>query len=277
MSQIKQVRVKALKKTISDSVITSISNQTYTGLYIKPTIKVKYGSKILKSGIDYTVTYSNNKNIGLATAIITGKGDYTGTKKITYNIIPKKVTGLKISKQTADSIKLSWSKVDNSTGYKVYRYNKIKKSYECIKTISDNKILSYTNSSLKSGSAYNYIIKSYKIVGKTTYYSIESSTIKTYTKPSRPSILSISSKSAKKVTLKWNCIKESNGYEIYRSTSKNGKYSKIKTITSASTVSYINDKLTSNKTYFYKIISCKTIDGKKLYSSYSPIKSIKVK
>ncbi|WP_455538673.1 hypothetical protein [Terrisporobacter sp.] len=64
-------------------------------------------------------------------------------------------------------------------------------------------------------------------------------------------------------------ISGASGYEVYRATSKSGKYSKIKTITKNSTVSYINSSLTKNKTYYYKVISYRTVSGKKIYSSYS--------
>ena len=48
-----------------------------------------YGNELapLVKGQDYTVSYTNNKNAGTATALVTGKGKYTGTKKLTYKII----------------------------------------------------------------------------------------------------------------------------------------------------------------------------------------------
>ena len=54
-------------------------------------------------------------------------------------------------------------------------------------------------------------------------------------------------------------------------------YSKIKTITKNSTVSYVNSSLTKNKTYYYKVRAYRTVNGKKIYSSYSVAKSVKVK
>ncbi len=64
------------------------------GKEVKPKFVVKYGDKTLKEGKDYTIEYSNNKNVGNdAKVTIKGKGDYTGeitrtfsiTKKYTYN------------------------------------------------------------------------------------------------------------------------------------------------------------------------------------------------
>ena len=42
--------------------------------------------KTLVAGTDYTVTYKNNVKVGTATVVITGKGNFTGTKTITFTI-----------------------------------------------------------------------------------------------------------------------------------------------------------------------------------------------
>ena len=76
------------------------------------------------------------------------------------------------------------------------------------------------------------------------------------------------------VKLTWPKVSNISGYEIYRSTSKNGTYSKI---TTTSNLNYINKKLSKKKTYYYKIRTYKTVNNKKIYGSYSPIKSIKTK
>ena len=82
---------------------------------------------------------------------------------------------------------------------------------------------------------------------------------------------------SKKIKVSWNKISGSTGYEVYRATSKSGKYSKIKTVTKGSTLSYTNIKLSKGKTYYYKVKAYKTVDGKKVYSSYSSVKYAKAK
>lgn len=74
-------------KSISDLLISSISDQTYTGSAIEPEIVIDSGAGTLVSGTDYTVSYSNNTNVGTATATITGKGNYTGTTSVTFDIV----------------------------------------------------------------------------------------------------------------------------------------------------------------------------------------------
>lgn len=75
------------KLTKSNTAVTlSYSTHPYTGSALKPTVTVKYGSKKLKSGTDYKVTYSNNKEPGTATAKVTGIGTYTGSLSKTFTI-----------------------------------------------------------------------------------------------------------------------------------------------------------------------------------------------
>ena len=78
--------------------------------------------------------------------------------------------------------------------------------------------------------------------------------IKAYTddvqiqKPSAPSGLSVSNTIAS-LTLKWNAVTDATGYEIYRA-GTDGKYSKIKTVTSTS---YVDTSVKNNTQYSYRI------------------------
>lgn len=63
---------------------------TYTGSEQKPSIEgIPTG---LTSGTDYDVVYSDNVNAGTATATVTFKGNYTGSKELTFTIAPKTVS-----------------------------------------------------------------------------------------------------------------------------------------------------------------------------------------
>jgi glucan-binding YG repeat protein len=70
----------------------SIPAQAYTGNAISPSLSLKYNGITLKKGTDYTVTYSNNiKSGSSAKAVITGTGNFTGSKTILFKINPPKV------------------------------------------------------------------------------------------------------------------------------------------------------------------------------------------
>ena len=66
--------------------IAAIASQAYTGQAIEPALTVKYGETLMVAEQDYTVTYNDNINAGTATATITGKGNFTGSKSATYAI-----------------------------------------------------------------------------------------------------------------------------------------------------------------------------------------------
>ena len=258
---------------ISKCSISGIKNKPYTGKNITQNIVVKYGNKTLRNGTDYDVVYSNNKNPGKSTIEITGFGEYNGTLTKTFIITPKKVTGLKVKSQKTDEIKLSWSKATGVKGYKLYSYNYKKEKWEYVGKTTGT---SYTIKKLKAGNTYKYRVRAYIELSGTQYFGEYSTSIKTGTKTKTPSISKLTTKS-KKATIKWKKVSGASGYEIYMATNKKGKYSRIKTVTKASTTSYTKSKLKKNKKYYFKIRTYKTVDGKKIYSSYSSIKSIKIK
>ncbi|GAB6394068.1 MAG: hypothetical protein MdMp024_0380 [Bacteroidales bacterium] len=99
--------------------IQDIPAQTYTGDSLKPAVTVRDSSnKILTPGTDYTVTYSNNINVGTATATVTGIGAYTGTVTKTFTIIdPKK----QIAAEWLDSISLRYYTGDSIEPYVIVR------------------------------------------------------------------------------------------------------------------------------------------------------------
>ena len=73
-------------RSIEEATITGITSKTYAGKAITQALVVKIGDTILEKDTDYTVAYSNNTNAGTATVTITGKGNYTGSKNVTFTI-----------------------------------------------------------------------------------------------------------------------------------------------------------------------------------------------
>lgn len=121
------------KKTVSKiaSVKLSKTSLTYSGKALKPSVTVKDSAKkTLKLGKDYTVTYKNNKTPGKATVTVTFKGNYSGTKTLSFTIVPT----LSV-KKTSSSLSLSWTKVPDAKTYKVSLYN----GKKLVKTVSTSK------------------------------------------------------------------------------------------------------------------------------------------
>ena len=84
---------------------------------------------------------------------------------------------------------------------------------------------------------------------------------------------------AKKRTavISWKKVKGASGYEVYRSTKKNGKYAAVKTINKGKKVTFTNKNLKKGKTYYYKIKAYKKVNGKKVLGQFSAVKSVKIK
>jgi hypothetical protein len=84
----------------SEIVVEAIPDQVYTGAAITPNVVIKDGQKTLVKGTDYVLTYSNNKEIGKATVTIQGKGNYSDTKDVYFNIVAKSLQISPIPDQT---------------------------------------------------------------------------------------------------------------------------------------------------------------------------------
>jgi fibronectin type 3 domain-containing protein len=75
----------------------------------------------------------------------------------------------------------------------------------------------------------------------------------------------------KSIKVSWKRVKTANGYNIYRATTRDGAYSRVKTIRNGSVVSWINNDLKTAKKYYYKVSAFGTVYNKKTYSAQSPI------
>lgn len=156
--------------SIAKAKVSGVSAKVYTGKAIKPTVTVKLGTKTLKKGTDYTVSYKNNKAVGTATITIKGKGNYSGTVSKTFKINPKATTVSKVTSPKTKQLKVTYKKTTGVTGYQV-TYS-TSKSFKKADTKSVTvKGTSKTIKSLKKGTIYYVKVRTYKTVGKTKYYS----------------------------------------------------------------------------------------------------------
>ena len=277
----KENNFKFINNTISlassNIKVNSIDNQIYTGLKIEPNVVIKYNDNVLIKNVDYKLSYAKNTSVGSATVKITGIGEYTGTKTVTFKIVPKTVTGVKEVQQTTSKIKLTWDKASKASGYYIYRSKSKDGNYKKIATVtgySKNYYTDYKN--LSSGEVYYYKIRSYKKINSKYYYGYYSDVYTASTKCSKPSIV-VTSPKTKNIKVSWKKINGADGYAVYRATSKNGTYLLNETVISGSTLSYTNTGLIKGKTYYYKVKAYKIVNGKKIYSDYSSVKYKKCK
>ncbi len=95
-----------LPKSIEAEDFTmTVADKIYSGKELLPSVSVKWGKKTLKKGKDYTIVYANNilaaekAETDAPKVIVTGVGNYQGTREIGFTIMPKEIAESSISAQ----------------------------------------------------------------------------------------------------------------------------------------------------------------------------------
>ena len=250
------------------------SNITYTGKARATTYKVydEFGKELVKN-TDYTVSYFNNINPGVATVKFTGKGNYEGIMEYYFYIKPT-MTTLTFSNVTSSSAKLSWKAVPNAYQYNIYKYNTTTKKYVYLKcTYSTSTYVS----DMASACTYKYAVYPYiKAKDPYTGYTLTNTSNKTIYIKGSPAVKSVTTRplpaKMKKLTLPakktasvwWNKATRASGYKIVVSTGY-GLKGVVKTYYTTSTAKKLTG-LPSGKYVYINVIPYKTVGSTKLYS-----------
>lgn len=191
------------------------------------------------------------------------------------------ITGI-LTVNTTEGVYLSWSKVSGATGYFITRSTEKGKGYKRIATLNKNSLNMFNDTTVEPGITYYYKIGAYKKSGKVTSKGIMSDVVEdTYARTQEDlkveptKIKGISNSKSKELTVRWDQNKNVDGYVLYRSTSKEGTYAKIKTISKNTTVGYTDKDLDVYKRYYYKVRTFRTISGIRFYSEDSKVVSAK--
>lgn len=146
------------------------SNGTYKqlngykgGKAVKPKVTVTYKNKTLKAGKDYTLTYKNNKNIGMAQVVIKGKGSYSGTMTSHFQVVPQALKSVK-AKAVKKGVKVSWkaASAKQADGYFITVVDKNNKIVKNV-TIKNRKTTSKTITGLKAKTKYTVYVRAYNV------------------------------------------------------------------------------------------------------------------
>lgn len=172
-----------------------------------------------------------------------------------------KVTLAKSSSANIEDIKNGWdiSIYDKTTGNELSHVNNIKSSDSMSLTLNKGTYLIKVKANWLGYEPLNCI------------YNLKSTYAKT---PGKTSITKLA-KTKNSATVTWKKVSGATGYYVYRSTSKNGTYSKVATIKKGATVSYKNTKLKANKTYYYKVAAYTTVSGVTAKGSFSDVKAVR--
>jgi len=196
----------------------------------------------------------------------------TGLLRITGNMASgKMVTVPKLAptpKATVVSstgrVKLSWKTVTNAATYCIWRNPGGNYAYKVGTTTGTT----WTDTTAEPGSSNKYTIQ---VILKDGTESKRSDPVTITTRCAAPKVTVTPVASSGKPKLSWSAVTGATKYKIYRSTSKDGKYTLIKTTDSTT---FTNTGAKVNTKYYYKVMAvCSVSAGN---SAYSTVKYITV-
>ena len=259
----KVTNLKVASTTATKVKLTWSAVNNADGYLVQKQVNGKWKDVKSVTATSYTVTgLTTNTTTPFrvkAYALVNGKkvyGSVSSTVKGTAAV--PAIKDFKVTVKSTSSIELSWGKA-TLTGYQIYR--KVGSGdWKKIKTISKNSTVTFTNTSLKLGTKYQYKIRGYYKTDSKTYYGAFTS-VKSAT-PSLPKVVGIqlTTINLNRATIKWDKVNGATGYQIYDYTSGSGV--KIATASSNSTTIVVNDnQITKIKIRAYLKSSGSTITG----------------
>ena len=232
------ITVTAAKLT-AGHVTVDAEGLVYNGKDQTPAVTVKYGSTVLTAGTDYDLTYENNKDAGTDTAkaIVTGRGNYTGTAEKTFSIAKAdyKITA-KAAKTAISVTQKTTIKVTGAKSKVSYKSNKT-----TVATVDAN-----GNVTAKAVGTVTITVTD---AGNANYNKAAAVNVTIKVTPKATTKLTAANQ-ARGIKLTWAKVAGAKSYIIYRN-NKN-----VKTITSGSTVTWTDTGANTNGTeYTFKVVA----------------------
>ncbi len=142
-------------RDIDNVALGAIADQVYTGSAIEPSVTVADGDPSIMKASDYTVSYSNNVDVGTATVTLTGMGNYMGTTNVTFEITKRPLTITSPTKSraydgtaltfTADEITATGYADDEVLAYSGFAAQTVVGSTEAAFTVADSDTAKMSN------------------------------------------------------------------------------------------------------------------------------------
>ena len=157
------------KRAMAGGTVSVASSVSFTGSNITPSVTVKVAGRTLTSGTDYTVSYSNNKNVGTSNVYVYGKGNYSGSLSAKFDIVPAKQQIQKLETRYK-GFYIDWAQKGSATGYDVEYSVNANMSGAVSKHLTASKPDTLTVSGLAGDKTYYVRVRSYTNVNGKVYY-----------------------------------------------------------------------------------------------------------
>ena len=194
---------------------TYLGTQIYTGSPIECGVYAAIDGKALVENVDYTLTYSNNVNVGTAHITLNGIGEHKGLKQnYTFDIVPDKVKNVGHISSKNTSLKLSWDSVLGADAYVITAesINNFKTFTKTVYGRTEGEI-----DSLIDGNEYIVTVRALSYDSKGNALSGEPSDyISSKTTGNKVSGVKVSARAGKSITLSWYRIADCESYTVYQ-------------------------------------------------------------
>lgn len=202
---------------------TYLGTQVYTGAPIECGVYAAIDGRELVENVDYTLTYSNNVNVGTAHITLNGIGEHKGLKQnYTFNIVPDKVKNVAHISNENTSLKLSWDSVSGADAYVITAesINNIKTFTKTVYGRTEGEIdgLIDGNEYIVTVRALGYDSKGNALSGEPSDY------ISSKTTGNKVSGVKVSARAEKSITLSWYRIADCESYTVYQYDSASKDY-----------------------------------------------------
>ena len=157
------------KRAMAGGTVSVASSVSFTGSNVAPSVTVKVAGRTLTNGTDYTVSYSNNKNVGTSNVYVYGKGNYSGSLSAKFDIVPAKQQIQKLETKYK-GFYIDWAQKGSATGYDVEYSVNANMSGAVSKHLTANKPDTLTVSGLAGDKTYYVRVRSYTNVNGKVYY-----------------------------------------------------------------------------------------------------------
>lgn len=163
-----------------------------------------------------------------------------------------------------------WKKAANASGYKIYRRTGNSSKWVNIATVSGSNTLVYTDGSVKAGTMYTYTVRAYKGSALSAYNKNGSRIVRL----TAPVQYKPSSKASGKLTVRWKKAAGASSYQIQYAASRSMRGART---VATSALTRTLSGLKKGSTCYVRIRSCKKVNGKAYYGTWSSVKNAKVR